>query len=312
MKRYIAVRILQLVPVLLAVTLVSFALMHLAGTDAVMQKYDRAGIVVSSDVIEAERARLGLDQSFLTQYARWLGRMLHGDMGVSFITGQDVFETFTAKLPATLLLAASSLFVSAVVSVPLGVAAAVKRHTVIDYIIRFFSFCGNSMPNFFTALVLLYVFAVYFPFFPVISGDGWQSLVLPALTLSTAMTAKYIRQVRAAVLEEMGKAYVTGAKARGIPFYIVLVRSILRTALITLVTLFALSAGSLLGGAAIVESIFMWDGVGKLAVDAVHARDYPVIQAYVVWMAVIYVSANLLADIAYRYLDPRIRWKKGP
>lgn len=310
MKRYLIRRALHLLLILGGVTFLSFALMHMAGSDAVVEKYDRAGIAAAQAVIDAERARLGLDLPFFEQYIRWLSRIVRGDMGVSFVTGQDVFSLFVSKLPATLVLTASSITATVVVSVPLGVAAAVKHNTIADGIIRFFSFCGNSMPNFFTALVLMYVLAVYIPVFPVISAQsGYAGLVLPTLTLTMAMSAKYVRQVRAAVLEELGKPYVVGAQARGIPFRTTLCRSILRTSLVTLVTLLTLSIGSLLGGTAIVESIFMWDGVGKLAVDAINARDYPVIQGYVIWMTLIYVSINLLADIAYHYLDPRIRWK---
>lgn len=312
MKSYIIRRFLQLIPILLGITFLSFAMMHLAGSDAVVQKYEQTGMLVSADVVEAERAQLGLNQSFFVQYLQWLGKLLHGNMGVSFITGRDVFATFLSKLPATLMLTAASVVLTVLISVPLGVIAAVKKNTAIDYVIRFFSFCGNSMPNFFLALVLLYWFAVYFHVFPVIaSGSALQDMVLPAVTLALAMSAKYLRQIRAAVLEEMGKPYVIGAKARGIPFLWTLRRSILRASLTTILTLLALSIGSLLGGTAIIESIFMWDGVGKLAVDAINGRDYPMIQAYVVWMAIIYVVINLVTDIAYRWIDPQIRLKEG-
>lgn len=312
MTMYVIKRLLQLIPILLGITFLSFAMMHIAGSDAVVQKYDRAGIAVAAEVVAAERAQLGLDRPFLAQYLVWLGHLLHGNMGVSFMTGRDVFATFMDKLPATLLLTASSVLVTIAVSVPLGIAAAVRRNSPVDYVIRFFSFCGNSMPNFFLALVLLYLFAVQIPLFPVLSsGEGLEHLALPTATLAIAMSAKYLRQVRAAVLEEMGKDYVLGAKSRGIPFSWTLRRSILRASFGTILTLLALSIGSLLGGTAIVESIFMWDGVGKLAVDAIHGRDYPMIQAYVVWMAFIYVVVNLLTDIVYRIADPQISWKEG-
>lgn len=164
------------------------------------------------------------------------------------------------------------------------------------------------MPNFFVALLLMYFFAIKLDWFPVIASEvNLQNVILPALTLAIAMSAKYLRQVRAAVLEELGKDYVTGAAARGIPFSVTLTKSVLRACLVTILTLLMLSVGSLLGGTAIVESIFMWDGVGKLAVDAINMRDYPMIQAYVMWMAVIYVAVNLITDLSYRVLDPRIR-----
>lgn len=312
MKGYIIKRILQLLPMLLGITLLSFALMRLAGSDAVLQKYDQAGMVVSQAVIDAERARLGLDQPFVTQYVTWLGQLLTGNMGTSFVSGQPIFTTFMSKLPATLLLTVSSLVMTIVISIPLGIAAAVYQNKPVDYVIRFCSFCGNSMPNFFTALVLLYFLSIRFGLFPVISqGITVQSAALPTCTLAIAMSAKYLRQVRATVLDELQKSYVAGAMSQGIPFSWTLWRSVLRASLVTILTLLALSMGSLLGGTAIIESIFMWDGVGKLAVDAITTRDYPMIQAYVVWMAIIYVCINLLADISYRLLDPRIRLQGG-
>ena len=177
-----------------------------------------------------------------------------------------------------------------------------------DFIIRAASFVGNSLPNFFVALVLMMLFSIRIPLFPVIAErTSLASAVLPTLTLAIAMSSRYLRQVRAAVLEELSKAYVLGARARGIPFRTTLVKSVLRAALSTIMTLLALSCGSLLGGMAVVETIFMWDGVGKLAVDAVSMRDYPMIQAYVVWMALIYVLINLLTDLLQPILDPRLR-----
>lgn len=312
MKSYIIKRILQLIPILIGITFLSFAMMWVAGSDAVIQKYDQAGMVVSQAVIDSERARLGLDQPFVTQYVTWLHHLLTGDMGLSYVSGQPVFQMFVSKLPATLALTVASLALTIVVSIPLGILSALYRNKPLDYIIRFCSFCGNSMPNFFTALVLMYFFAIRLGWFPVITKSiTLQSAILPTLTLAIAMSAKYLRQVRATILEELHKPYVAGAKARGIPFRITLWKSVLRASLVTIITLLALSMGSLLGGTAIIESIFMWDGVGKLAVDAINTRDYPMIQAYVVWMAIIYVAINLLADISYRFLDPRIRLRGG-
>ena len=259
-------------------------------------------------MIDSAREELGLDKPFLTQYFVWLGNLLKGDMGTSYISGKDVFSVFLSKLPATLLLTAVSLLLTVAVSVPLGILSAVKQNRFTDYLIRCCSFVGNSMPNFFVALLLMYFFAIKLDWFPVIASEvNLQNVILPALTLAIAMSAKYLRQVRAAVLEELGKDYVTGAAARGIPFSVTLTKSVLRACLVTILTLLMLSVGSLLGGTAIVESIFMWDGVGKLAVDAINMRDYPMIQAYVMWMAVIYVAVNLITDLSYRVLDPRIR-----
>ncbi len=308
MRNYVLRRLLQLIPILLILTFLSFGMMRLAGSDAVLQKMENTGMAVSQETIDDARAELGLDKPFLTQYFVWLGNLLHGDMGTSYVSGQEVFPTFVSKLPATLLLTAVTIVLTIVISVPLGVWAAVRQNRWADYVIRTASFLGNSMPNFFVGLLLLYVFAIRLAWFPVISrGVTLRNVVLPSLTLAIAMSAKYLRQVRAAVLEELGKAYVAGAKARGVRFSVTLTKSVLRSCLVTILTLLTLSIGSLLGGTAIVESIFMWDGVGKLAVDAINMRDYPMIQAYVMWMAILYVCVNLVTDLSYRALDPRIR-----
>ena len=307
MKKYIIHRFLQLIPVLIGITFLSFAMMRVAGSDAIIELYGDKG-AVAQEIIDAKRAELGLDKPFLTQYLSWVGGMMRGDMGVSYVSGKDVFQTFISKLPATLLLTALSMVMTVVISIPLGVLAAVRHDKFTDYVLRFFSFVGNSLPNFFVALLLMQIFSIKLKMLPVISkGLSVQSAMLPTLTLAIAMSAKYMRQVRATVLEELNKDYVIGAKARGVRSCVVLWKSVLKSSMLTIITLLALSIGSLLGGTAIIESIFMWDGVGKLAVDAITMRDYPMIQAYVVWMAIIYVLVNLITDLLYHALDPRIR-----
>ena len=307
MNKYIGKRFLQLIPVLLGITFLSFAMMRAAGSDAIIELYGDKG-AVAQEIIDAKRAELGLDQPFLVQYGSWLKGLLTGDMGVSYVSGKDVFGTFVSKLPATLLLTAFSIGATVVISIPLGIWAAVKHDKFTDYFLRFFSFIGNSLPNFFVALLLMQLFSIKWKLLPVISGGTTvQGAILPTLTLAIAMSAKYMRQVRAAVLEELNKDYVLGAAARGVRRRVILWKSVLKSAMLTILTLLALSIGSLLGGTAIIESIFMWDGVGKLAVDAITMRDYPLIQAYVVWMAIIYVMVNLVTDILYHVLDPRIR-----
>jgi len=298
---------LQLLPVLLGVTFLSFAMMRAAGSDAITELYGDKG-AVAQEIIDAKRAELGLDQPFLVQYGAWLRGLLTGDMGVSYVSGKKVFDTFVSKLPATLLLTALSIVATVVISIPLGIWAAVRQDRFVDYFLRFFSFIGNSLPNFFVALLLMQLFSIKWKLLPVISnGTTLGGAILPTLTLAIAMSAKYLRQVRVTVLEELGKDYVLGAKARGVRESVTLWKSVLKSAMLTIITLLALSIGSLLGGTAIIESIFMWDGVGKLAVDSITMRDYPLIQAYVVWMAIIYVVVNLITDILYHVLDPRIR-----
>ena len=308
MKNYALKRLLQLIPILLAITFLSYGMMRIAGSDVVEQKMENTSGTGSQEMIDNARAELGLDKPFVVQYFTWLGNLLRGDMGTSYVSNKPVFSTFVSKLPATLLLTAVSILLTVLISIPLGIWSAVKQNTATDYVIRTASFIGNSLPNFFVSLLLMYFFAIRLGWFPVISGGfSLQSVALPALTLAIAMSAKYLRQVRATVLDELSKDYVLGARARGVKFSTTLIRSVMKASLVTIITLLTLSIGSLLGGTAIVESIFMWDGVGKLAVDAINMRDYPIIQAYVMWMAIIYVVVNLITDLSYHFLDPRIR-----
>ena len=308
MKKYVLKRLLQLIPILLGITFLSFAMMRVAGSDAVTELYTNRGTEVSQEIIDARRAELGLDKPFLIQYFSWLGGMLTGDMGQSYVSGADVFSTFLSKLPATLLLTGLSIALTVIISIPLGIFSAMKQDRIPDLLLRFCSFIGNALPNFFVAMLFMQLFSIKLKLLPVISdGVNLKSALLPALTLAVSMSAKYMRQVRATGLEEWNKDYVQGAMARGIRKKIILWKNVMKSSMLTIVTLLALSIGSLLGGTAIIESIFMWDGVGKLAVDAITMRDYPFIQAYVVWMAVIYVLVNLITDLMYHQLDPRIR-----
>ena len=308
MLKYIVKRLLQLIPVLIGITFLSFAMMRLAGGDAVTYMYENAGTSVSQEVIDEAKKEYGLDQPFLVQYGRWFAGMITGDMGVSYVSDRDVYDTFVEKLPATILLMLSSVALTMLISVPLGIISAVRHNRWADYLIRFLSFIGNSMPNFFAALVLMYFLSVKLGWLPVITSENLAlSLILPTLTLAVSMAAKYTRQVRATVLEELNKDYVAGAMARGVKGSVIIWRNVMKVSMLTIITLLALSVGSLLGGTTIVETISMWDGVGKMAVDAITMRDYPIVQAYVAWMAVIYVLVNLVTDIIYHYLDPRVR-----
>ncbi len=297
-----------MIPVLIGITFLSFAMMRLAGGDAVTYMYENTGTAVSQEVIDQARKEYGLDQPFLVQYGRWFAGMITGDMGISYVSNRDVYDTFIEKLPATVLLMLSSLVLTMMISIPLGIISAVRHNRWVDYLIRFLSFIGNSMPNFFVALVLMYFFSVKLGWLPVVTSENrLLSLILPTLTLAVSMASKYTRQVRATVLEELNKDYVMGAMARGVRGSVIVWKNVMKASMLTIITLLALSVGSLLGGTTIVETIFMWDGVGKMAVDAITMRDYPIVQAYVAWMAVIYVLVNLVTDIIYHYLDPRVR-----
>ena len=289
MKKYIIKRLLQLIPILFGITLLTFVLMHTSSVDAVDMMEQNTGMAWTEEQKAAAREELGLDKSVPVQYLNWVGNMLKGDMGTSYISGQPVLQMFLEKLPMTIYLTITSVLMTIALSIPLGILSAVRKNKFTDYFIRILSFIGNSMPGFFVALLLMYLFSLKLGWFPVMgSGQGWKSIVLPTLTLAIA-----------------------GARARGVRERKILVGSVLKASMLTIVTLLSLSIGSLLGGTAIVESIFMWDGVGKMAVDAILTRDYPVIQVYVVWMAIIYVMVNLATDIIYHYLDPRIRLQEN-
>ncbi len=307
MRGYVIGRLLQLIPILLGITFLTFSMMQLTADDAVDIMYEKGGSV-SEEVKAERRAELGLDQPFLIQYGAWLQGAVTGDMGNSYISGKPVFETFTDKLPATAELMLISILLTAGFAIPLGIFSAVHQDERIDYVIRLISFVGNSLPNFFVGLLLIYFFSLQLKLLPIMGSGDWRSAILPALTLAIAMGSKYTRQVRAMVLEEMEKPYVMGARSRGVSEFTILTKSVLPSTFILLITLLALSMGSLLGGTAIVETIFMWDGVGKMVVDAILSRDYPMIQVYVVWMSIIYVLVNLMADLIYRILDPRVRY----
>lgn len=313
MIKYIGKRFLQLIPILFGITFITFAMMNTIAVDTVDKLLENTGSVVSQEVEESMRNELGLDKPFLVQYGQWLLGIFKGDMGNSYVSGKDVFSTIISKLPNTFLLMASSILLTVIISIPLGIIAAVFQNKFIDYIIRVLSFIGNSLPGFFLALLLILLFSIKLKWLPIIASAGstnLKNLIMPTLTLSIAMICKYTRQVRAVVLEELNKDYVIAAYARGIGYKTVLFKSVFRCSIMTIITLLTLSIASLLGGTAIVETIFMWDGVGKLAIDSINMYDYPMIQAYVIWMAFIYVAINLISDIVHHYLDPRIRLGK--
>ena len=307
MLRYILKRLLHTIPVLLGVTFLTFLLLSFAPSDPVTMKYINMGVSGDAEVMAAEREKLGLDDPLLVQYFRWLGNALKGDFGESVSTNHTVQEEMLQRLPKTIILAVWAIVITVAVSIPLGILAAVYKNRPADYIIRFISFIGVSMPSFWLGMLLIYVFSIQLGWLPTISGNNAVGLIMPAITLAVWMTATYIRRLRANILEEINKDYVTGLYAKGIPKWKVNLKHVLPNALLSIITMFGMSIGSILGGATIVETVFSYQGVGKMAADAVTARDYNLMQAYVVWMAVIFVLINLAVDILYRVLDPRIR-----
>lgn len=310
MVKYILKRLVQLVVVLLGVTFLTFMITQATPSDAAEMKYVSMGMMPSAELLEQTREEMGLNDPVLVQYGRWLGNVLHGDLGESSKFGESVWTQMTKKLPMTLKLAGVSLVVVILISFPLGILSAVKKNKAADYVIRFLSFFGVSMPNFWLALLLMYLFAVKLGWFKVVSTDSIQGMILPVATLTIPMISSYARQIRAALLEELNANYVIGARARGIPERRIIWGHVLPNAILPIITLLGLSVGHLLGGAAIIETIFSWQGIGNMVVEAIRVRDYPLIQGYVIWMALIYVTVNLIVDITYRCLDPQIRLRK--
>ena len=297
--------------VLIGISFLTFTLTFISPGDPVRNMYISMGLVPDEALIAETRAQMGLDDPFFTQYFRWLGNCLKGDFGTSFSWGKPVVQLLASRLWPTLKLALMSMVLMLIVAVPLGVLSAVNQNKPIDYIVRAITFFGVSLPNFWVGLLLILVFCVKLKLLPVVSAGGtFKDLILPAVTLAIAMSAKYTRQVRTAVLEELHSDYVVGARARGVPERKILWGNVFPNSLLPLITMLGLSIGSLLGGTSVVEVIFSYPGMGKMAVESITTLDYNMIQAFVLWVALIYMVINLLVDMSYNYIDPRMRLKR--
>jgi peptide/nickel transport system permease protein len=304
---FILKRLLQAVFVLLVVTLfVSYAV-RLSGDPALMLSQG-AGSVTEQD-LQNIRTGLGLDRPFLVQYADFVRGLLVGDFGRSFMGGTPVRGLIADALPATLSLALVSLLLSVLVSVPLGIQAAVNKGRRVDQFIRIVSLVGLSFPNFWLAIMLVLLLSVTFQLLPPSGWDGPLSLVMPALTMAIILSATNVRLVRTAMLETLSSQYITVARSKGLSERMVLYKHALRNCAIPLITYIGLQFGNLIGGIVVVEKVFNWPGLGTLAFDAIAGRDYPVLQATVTVLALVIVGVNLLVDLAYGLVDPRIRSK---
>ena len=308
-KKQILARIGQIILVLLGISFITFALVMLAPGDVVRQMIaGNEDIIVSQAEIDALRAELGLDKPFFFQYLDWLGRALQGNLGFSYMVKKPVVEALWECLPGTVLLSLASLFMMMVVSIPAGIYSAVKRGSVVDNIVRIFTFMGVSMPGFWVGLMLLWIFGLKLDLLPIVGGEiSLETLIMPSLTLAIAMASKYTRQVRTAILEELHQDYVVGARARGMTESHILWKEVLPNAMLPLITLLGLSLGNLLGGAAVIEMVFQWPGLGRLAIEAITYRDFQLVQGVVVWIALMYMVINLVVDMSYNHLDPRLR-----
>jgi len=293
---------------LIGVSFLTFCLTYLAPGDPVAMLLESADTIVSEEVLEKTRHELGLDQPFLVQYANWVGGVLQGDMGMSYSAKKPVIEKLSEGFVGTLLLACVTIIFVLIISLPLGIWSAVKQNQLPDYLVRICSFVGVSMPNFWLGLILLYIFGLKLGWFPIASSTVTaKGIILPAITLAIYQSTKYVRQVRTVILDELHQDYVIGARARGLSESTILWKHILPNAVLPLITLLGMSIGWLLGGVAVIEIVFSWPGIGNMAVRAIMMRDYPLIEGFVLWIAVAYMLINFLVDLSYSYLDPRIR-----
>lgn len=317
MFNYILRRLLVSIPILIGITMIVFFIASQMPGDAVLAMIS-TDTPQAEDLVKLRRGQLGLDLPIYEQYGRWVGQLLHGNLGYSFQSGESVISVIAARLPATLELMGVALLIAIVLGVFLGVVSALKQYSLLDYSFTFFGFAGISIPDFFLGMVLVYVFSIELGLLPSsgisTAGDAYslsdnlRHLILPAFALGLARTASFMRYTRASVLEVMNNDYVRTARAKGLGERLVTTRHILRNALIPVVTVIGITLPTLFGGAVIIEVIFQWAGIGLMFINAVTGRDSPVIMGYVLLSAVIVLASNLLTDITYSVLDPRIRY----
>lgn len=307
MIRYLLKKTGSFLLVFLGITFLSFCLTYLSPSDAAEIKLNKTGVAPSAELLEQTRAEMGLDRPLLVRYGEWLGSFLKGDMGTSLKSGKPVVAELKKALPNTILLTLVSMAAVMLLSIPLGILCARYKNRPVDLVIRFVTYLFASLPSFFLALTALYLFSVRFHLVTVIAAKGAKGMIMPVLVMTLSLSAWYIRQVRTIVLEEFSRDYIIGSRARGVPERQILFSHVLKNVLLPVITLAGTSLAGMLGGSTIVENIFSWPGLGKLAMDAISARDYPVIQGYVVWMALIFLAVNYLVDISYGIIDPRVR-----
>jgi len=324
MTRYLIRRILQMIPLLVLISIFSFILMRLAPGDPARMFLDPEK-VADPEKLANIRHSLGLDQPLPVQYIRWLGRVLKGDLGYSFRSRQPVMDEILARLPNTAKLSIAAMLLSLLVAVPIGTISAIKQYSIFDYLATIFAFLGISMPNFWIGLLLIYIFVGQLGILPAVGTqsvpppteplarfiDTIKHYIMPTIVLGMQSMASWARYQRSSLLEVIRQDYVRTARAKGLRERTVLLRHALRNALIPLITLAMLSLPGLLGGAFITESIFSWPGMGRLAVHSLYQRDYPVIQGITIFSALLVLVANLLADILYGVVDPRVRYEKS-
>jgi peptide/nickel transport system permease protein len=314
MSKYILRRLVQMVPVMLLVSLVVFSLLHLTPGDPATTML---GQEATPEAVAALRTRLGLDQPMPVQYVRWLGSVVRGDLGRSIRTNQPVTEAVLERLPVTVQLAAMSILIALAIGIPIGIISALRRNTVLDSGATTLALLGVALPNFFLAILLIYLFSIQLRWLPPIGyvplwddpAENLKRMIMPSLTLGTALAAIIMRLTRSSLLEVMEQDYVRTARAKGLSESRMVRVHALKNGLIPVVTIVGLQIGGLLGGTVITETIFALPGIGRLIIDSIFRRDFPLVQGAVLFVAVAFLLTNLLVDLLYAFLDPRIRYQ---
>lgn len=297
-------RLALVLPVIWAVVTLVFLLIHIVPGDPVR---NALGENATEQQVVALKQKLGLDLPLSQQYVNYWKGLLRGDFGVSLVSSEDVFEKIMSRYPATIELALAGLSVAILIAIPLGVTAGSNQGKWLDNVASVVSLLGISAPGFVLGPLLVYLFAIKLDLLPVGGRDGLENFILPAITMGTALAAILTRMVRSSVIEELGEDYVRTARAKGLNEWQVIYKHVLKNGLIPVVTVLGLQFGVLLAGAIITETIFSWPGIGRLTVDAINSRDYPMVQGCILMIALTYIIANILTDFAYRLLDPRIK-----
>ena len=306
MLKYALKRILLLIPVLLGVTFIIYAAMNLSGTDYVDSLITEE---MTQEEIDALRAHYGLDKPLLERYFTYVWKMLHGDLGKSYTNGMDVWEFFKSRIGATLYLGVAAGVVTVVLAIPLGIIAAVKNGSILDNICNVLGVIGLATPNFWLGLMLIVLFAVKLKWLPVSGDEHWYSVILPAFTIGTGHMATQMRTTRTAMLDNLRADYLRTARAKGVPEKVIIRKHALRNALIPIITIFGVQFSNVLGGSVLAETVFAWPGVGRLVVDAIDQRDIPTVTGALVMTTMLVTVVNLLIDIVYAFVDPRIKAK---
>lgn len=305
MGRFLFQRILAAILTILVTTVAVSMLIHIVPGDPVQIMYAQSQ-GTTPEQLEAVRQRLGLDDPLVVQYFHYMGRVLHGDLGTTIRGEQPVLELLLLRLPNTLLLAGAALFIACAIGLTCGFIAAYKRGSWLDTSLMTTAILGVSMPHFWLGLILLFFFAVRLQWFPV-AGDGLENLVLPAVTLGVTNAAIIARLTRSSMIDVFDQDFIRTAYAKGLPKTLVLYRHALRAGLVPIVTMIGLQFTYMMGGAIVVENVFGWNGVGRMAIQAIFQRDYPLIQGFILMFAVVVVLVSIVMDLVYAWLDPRIR-----